>query len=262
MQPAFDTAALTYDRDFTQTVIGQWLRERVWGYLATHFQAGMRVLEIGCGTGEDAVWLARRGVRVVATDVSEGMLAATRRKADEAGVGDQIETRLFNLNRLVSLEERFDGAYSNFGAINCTSDWVGLAQFLSEHVQVGGYVGLGVMPPFCLWETVWHGTHLHWRTAVRRWRGQTTARLADGSELTVYYPTIKQLTRAFMPQFARIEVRGVGVFLPPSDVFGVIEKRPRLLKRLLQWESRWAGVYGLRGWGDHYWIGFKRHNND
>jgi SAM-dependent methyltransferase len=47
---------------------------------------GANVVEIGCGTGTNAVWLALQGFVVTATDVSATALAAARAKADEAGV--------------------------------------------------------------------------------------------------------------------------------------------------------------------------------
>ncbi len=43
-------------------------------------------LDVGCGEGADAVWLARRGWHVTAIDVSEVALTRARRHADEAGV--------------------------------------------------------------------------------------------------------------------------------------------------------------------------------
>jgi malonyl-CoA O-methyltransferase len=41
---------------------------------------GLRVLDLGCGTGRHALWLAERGATVTAVDFSEGMLAEARRK--------------------------------------------------------------------------------------------------------------------------------------------------------------------------------------
>ena len=51
-----------------------------------------RALDVGCGEGADAVWLASRGWRVTALDVSEVALARVREHALEAGVGDLVET--------------------------------------------------------------------------------------------------------------------------------------------------------------------------
>src|SRR5919199_6018430 len=43
-------------------------------------------LDVGCGEGADAVWLARRGWRVTALDVSAVALERARRHAEDAGV--------------------------------------------------------------------------------------------------------------------------------------------------------------------------------
>lgn len=47
-------------------------------------------LDIGCGEGTDAVWLARQGWSVTALDVSEVALDRTRQHAQEADVGDRV----------------------------------------------------------------------------------------------------------------------------------------------------------------------------
>ena len=41
---------------------------------------GLRVLDLGCGTGRHALWLAAAGADVTAVDFSEGMLAEARKK--------------------------------------------------------------------------------------------------------------------------------------------------------------------------------------
>ncbi len=41
---------------------------------------GLRVLELGCGTGRHSLWMAAAGATVTALDFSDGMLAAARRK--------------------------------------------------------------------------------------------------------------------------------------------------------------------------------------
>ncbi len=44
------------------------------------------VLELGAGTGTDAIWLARRGFRVTALDLSPTAVEMARQKAEAAGV--------------------------------------------------------------------------------------------------------------------------------------------------------------------------------
>jgi ubiquinone/menaquinone biosynthesis C-methylase UbiE len=41
---------------------------------------GLKVLDLGCGTGRHALWLATHGAEVTAVDFSEGMLAEARQK--------------------------------------------------------------------------------------------------------------------------------------------------------------------------------------
>jgi SAM-dependent methyltransferase len=50
-----------------------------------------RALDVGCGEGADAVWLAERGWRVTALDVSEVALSRVRAHAAEAGVADRLQ---------------------------------------------------------------------------------------------------------------------------------------------------------------------------
>jgi ubiquinone/menaquinone biosynthesis C-methylase UbiE len=47
---------------------------------------GLDALDLGCGTGRHALWLARRGARVTAVDFSERMLERARRKRGASAV--------------------------------------------------------------------------------------------------------------------------------------------------------------------------------
>jgi ubiquinone/menaquinone biosynthesis C-methylase UbiE len=101
---AFDQAAATYDQDFTQTQLACALRSIVWDRLSANFKTGDHILELNCGTGEDAVWLARQGMRVTATDISAAMLEVTRKKISEAELGDRVDAQSLDLARPLGFE--------------------------------------------------------------------------------------------------------------------------------------------------------------
>jgi len=252
----FDQAAQTYDQDFTDHDLARWLRARVWSRLDMLFQPGMRVLELGCGTGEDALHVAQRGIEVIATDVSAKMLRLTQSKT----VGLKVTTVYLDLNdpQTWKIPDQIDGVYSNFGALNCTNRWADLAIWLADHLSLGSRIGLGVMGRFCLWETLWHGLHLDWKTAARRWSGQGMAMLADGNVFPVYYPSPTTLQKRFGPYFEPIALLGLGVFLPPSDAFGVLESRKTVKTALIKLENRLAHHAPWRCWDDHFWLELRR----
>ncbi|WP_242910437.1 class I SAM-dependent methyltransferase [Actinomadura terrae] len=54
-------------------------------------------LDLGCGEGADAVWLAGRGWRVTATDVSRVALERAARHAADAGVADRVDLQRHDL---------------------------------------------------------------------------------------------------------------------------------------------------------------------
>ncbi|MFF8844114.1 methyltransferase domain-containing protein [Streptomyces sp. NPDC015127] len=54
-------------------------------------------LDLGCGEGADTIWLAQRGWRVTATDISAVALERAARHAEEAGVADAVDWRQSDL---------------------------------------------------------------------------------------------------------------------------------------------------------------------
>ncbi len=120
----FDAVALRYDETFTSSRIGQAQRAAVWSELTKAFNPGDRILEIGCGTGFDACFLGKHGVRVVASDSSSEMIAVTTRRIDTEGLQKLVQPRVLRAEDIATLltEQRFDGAFSNFGALNCVED--------------------------------------------------------------------------------------------------------------------------------------------
>lgn len=251
----FDPLAHDYDQRFTHTRTGAWLRDRTRRRMAALWQAGDQVLELGCGTGEDALWLATaRGVHVLATDASPAMLAVARGKLTDSA-GDRLAHALLDLNALPAdgFREPVNGVLANFGVLNCVDDLPGLARWLAHRVKPGGWLAFAVMSPWCVWEIAWYAAHLDFRTATRRLRPDTVFQ-----GIRVHYPAPRALTAAFAPYFRRVYLGGLGVFLPPSEMYPVVEKRPRLWDRLATWEARHAGRSWLARYADHYWLELQR----
>jgi cyclopropane fatty-acyl-phospholipid synthase-like methyltransferase len=61
--------------------------------LQSAFRPGQRVIEIGCGTGVEAVALAEHGVYVLATDLSSQMLERAGRRVTAAGSEERVHNQ-------------------------------------------------------------------------------------------------------------------------------------------------------------------------
>ncbi len=253
---AFDHIGARYDDEYTNTDLSRWFRRRVWDRLEVLFKPGDAVIELGCGTGEDAIWLASRGVYVLATDGSQAMIAETARKAKAQGLAARVETRLLDLTTAENWslpDHAFDGAFSNYGPLNCVGEWQAIGAQLAHTLRPNSRIGLGVMGPLCPWEVFWHGIHGDYRNATRRFRRTTVAHL-DSRYFNVYYPTPARLQRELGPRFQRTLLWGLGVFLPPSDLYRAVGKRPWLARPLLALERLTAPYWPFKYLGDHYWL--------
>lgn len=252
----FDALAQTYDDEFTSNPIAQVLRRKVHDRLLSHFKTGDHILEIGCGTGEDALFLAQQGIHVIATDVSEKMLTITREKNVNNSL---VTTKQLDLNHLPDdFQGTYDGVLSNFGVLNCATDLRELADWLAQRTKSGAVIGFAIMSPYCAWEFVWHALHWEWDIALRRLHGSTFQPEGTHKEIKIDYPTVRRITQAFSEHFERITVKPLGLLLPPSGLFDVIQKRPRLMKVATRFENAIENINALAMFADHYWIEFKR----
>jgi ubiquinone/menaquinone biosynthesis C-methylase UbiE len=207
MTAAFDRLAESYDAQWTLSPVGRLQRAAVWRNVDGLFQSGARILDLGCGTGEDALWLMRAGIEVVAIDASPEMVRAARRR----GVNAQW-LPFANLNELSG---RFDGAISDFGPLNCTEFPEFLRIPLARLIRPGGHLALCVMGRYCHWETLAYLLAGRPHKAIRRWSGHATSATLG---VEVYYHSVRHLQRALAPEFYLERLAGIGIAVPPSFI--------------------------------------------
>jgi ubiquinone/menaquinone biosynthesis C-methylase UbiE len=258
---AFDRVAASYDDLFTRTVIGQAQRKQVWKRLLQVFAAGDRVLELNCGTGEDAAFLAARGRRILACDASAEMIKVANNRAKREGRGgDIVFQHLSNEDlRLLFRKQPFDGAYSNFSGLNCLSDLRPVARELASLVRPGGHLLICLWSRACVGELVWYLLHGQTQKAFRRFSGKAQAKVG-GVTISVSYPTVREVQCAFAPWFELGHRHAIGLFVPPSYVESWAKRHRAMIGYLEKMDAAFADFPVLRDLGDHVLLEFTRCN--
>ena len=257
---AFDQIAGIYDNVFTRSSIGRAQRKQVWSSLLLGFPRGSRLLELNCGTGEDSRFLAALGRSIVACDVSKAMIDIARERAAMEGYEDERLKYLQVANEELELLHGagcFDGAFSNFSGLNCLDDIAPVAAKLAKLVRPQGRVLICLWSRLCLAEGIWFLLHGQPKKAIRRLWGKARARIGD-IRISVSYPTVTAIRRAFSPWFHLESHRAVGLFVPPSYAEDWIRPRQKLLSWMEQMDTRFAQKPLLRNLGDHVLLEFVR----
>jgi len=257
---AFDAVAGGYDAAYGpegNAVMG-WLRQESLALLQETFPPGSRLLEIGCGTGEEALVLARAGRTVLATDVSPGMAARTLAKARAAGLVDRVTALALPAGRLGALHPAlpFDGAYASFGGLNCEPDLAGLADALARLLRPGAVFVCSVMARWCPFEIGWFLLHGRPRTAFRRLRrGWQPVPVAGPAGVRVTVPvrylSVRDVTGTFAPVFALERALSLPLLLPPPYLDDLFRRRRALFGRVEGLERWLRERWPLRLLGDH-----------
>ncbi|MCS7221667.1 MAG: class I SAM-dependent methyltransferase [Anaerolineae bacterium] len=258
---AFDSVAADYDGPLGNNALVQRMRAAMWRTLTAVFSPGARLLDLGCGTGIDAAYLAARGYEILAVDWAPQMVERTRRRAAEMGLSHQIRASVLGIHELGRLRgERFDGIYSNLGPLNCVPDLHPVARDCARLLRPGGRLVVSVIGRLCPWELAYYLLRGDLqRASVRYARAAVPVSLNRQTVWTRYY-TPREFYRAFADEFELIGYRALGLFLPPPYLIGVVERWPRL-GAVLGWLDDRLGAWPLlREAGDHFLMVLARHD--
>jgi SAM-dependent methyltransferase len=257
---AFDAIAPAFDERFGAWASVAAQRRAVRSALLQQFPPEGHVLELGGGTGEDAMFLAKHGFRILLTDASPAMVDVAAQKLSPLGscaqvvAGEDIEH--FAQERRSAGEPLFDGAFSNFAPLNCVEDIRCVASGLASLLKPNAVAILVLFGTCCPAEMLTETLRGRPQNAVRRFRhGAAPARLAKRN-FDVFYHRASDLRRAFEPWFELERKLGIGIAVPPSAAEPWISRHPRLLAKMEAFDRMMAR--SLASLGDHVLYQFRR----
>jgi SAM-dependent methyltransferase len=253
-QRAFDSVAADYDGPRGNNELIQRMRGTMWNTVRNELPLGSRLLDLGCGTGIDAVEFGLRGYRVVASDWSPRMVERTQARATAEGVDSQVTAVHLGVQQLDQLVGGFDGIYSNFGPLNCAPDLRAVAAQCARLLRPGGKLVFSVIGRLCPWELGYYLLKGRVRRAcIRAARGVTAVGMNQHTIWTRYYLP-REFYRAFAPHFALDGYRALSLFMPPPYLVAFSRRHRAGCERLGRLDDRFGALPLLRDMGDHFLI--------
>jgi len=255
MSEDFDIASGNYDATFTFSNIGKAQRQKVYKSINPILNQNRKlsILELNCGTGEDAIRFARLGHEVLATDISEGMIKVAKAKTNSKNLSFKIQ----DINSIDenSFDTQFDFIFSNFGGLNCLSKNQ-LESFFKKSTYLlkpSGKMTLIIMPKNCLWERLYFSLKGNFKNAKRRQTNKSVIANVEGFAVKTWYynpEDIKILTSTF---YNIKKIKPIGLTIPPSYLENsFLSKRP-ILSILKGLDSVITGSFWAK-YADHFLI--------
>lgn len=257
---AFSKQAPIFDQLYGSDSIIVYKRKRVRDHILQFAKPNGVMLELNCGTGEDALFFAQKGFTIHATDLSDRMLAILNQKTRASDFQKNISTELCPFTELDSLKNRapFDVVYSNFGGLNCTRELDKVLHDVSALVTPGGIVTLVVISKFCLWEALllFKGK---FKTAFRRFFSKHGRKAhIEGHHFKCWYYPPSFVKKALKKDFDVLQVEGLCTLVPPSYIENFGGKYPKLFSFLKRKEDKWKSKWPWKYMGDYFIISLRK----
>lgn len=255
MPEAFDNIAANYDSEFTFSKIGKAQRSKVHSFLGKYLKnkSNLNILEINCGTGEDALFISQFSKNIIATDVSEKMIELAKQK-DKNLV---IDFKVLDINEINenTFSKSFDFIFSNFGGLNCLSEKQLNIFFKKAHTLLSpeGTIMAILMPKYCIWEIIYFIAKGKLKQAFRRTKKDGIPVVLNSEICQTWYYNPKSVKTISKPYFKSKKVIPIGIAIPPSyleDSF--LTKRPWFSVLLLK--EKLLSFSFLSKFSDHYLI--------
>lgn len=253
---AFNKQAPVFDDLYEGDTIIRYKRKRVRDHVLRFLKPESNILELNAGTGDDAVFFARKGHHVHATDISEKMQKMLKEKVIFFDLKDKISHEICSYTNLRKLFNKgpYDFIFSNFAGLNCTDQLALVLKSLGPLLKKDGFVTLVILPKFCLWEfsLLFKGRI---KTAFRRFSGKKgTKAHIEGEFFRCWYYNPSFVVKELGESFNLVSAEGLCTLVPPSYIEKFAEKHPAVYRFLQNREDKWKSSWPWKNIGDYYII--------
>jgi SAM-dependent methyltransferase len=262
LEARFDRAAKLYDATYGppsesgrgNALIG-WLQNEFLTLLRDIFPVGAGLLDLGSGTGNEALAMVHNGYEVLGIDISPAMVRQAQTKMAVYGVQRGVSFRALPAAHLHKLDERgpFQGAYSSLGTLNTEPNLDSVAHDLHDLLEPGAAFVAVVMSRYCLFETLRKLRRAKNGDVLNRSGEWKEARAGAGGVVApVKFYTPDEFAAHFAPYFTVESVCAFPLWMPPVQLHALYNANPEGFTRREGRERRMRTWPGFRSWGDHF----------
>lgn len=251
---SFDSAASSYDEEFTFSEVGKRQRDRVYFWLnkIDFFKKPKCVFEVNCGTGHDAKMFTDLGHQVIATDGSMKMVEFAQMRNPNLNIYQRDFKELSTDENI----RKSDVVFSNFGGLNCLSEQQ-LHHFFNETAKQqkkGDLLISVIMPNHCLIADLYHLAKGKLNQIGRRNRTAFLEVNVNGESIRTYYHHPLVVSRLLCSSYKILLKKPIAIFLPPSYTESFFKRNNWILKGLYFLERIFGSLSFLSSRADHYII--------
>ncbi len=244
---AFNSAADDYDYTISHNFINTWIRKRSIRELLDVATREDVLLEIGCGTGAEAVEICKHVKGIVATDVSERMLEIFSKKVHARRLSGKISVTRARASEIGKVRRLLPKgsvriAYSFNGALNCEPQIHEVPIELASIIQPNGYFLCSVRNTLCVSEMIAHAVSLQFDKLDPR-KKQPLMVSVGGLNIPAYYYSPWTFQGLFQQYFRLEKTIGLPSILPPAylnEYYLKLRRATSVLERIDQAISRFT----------------------
>lgn len=196
---------------------------------------GQRLLDIGCGTGTEALMLARQGRRIHGIDLAPAMVEAARARAAAAGLDCAFSC--LPAAAAGDAPGPFDGAYSFYGVLDLEPDLGAAIRGVARHLRPGAPFVVGLLNPTVLYELGLYPLLGRFKGYRKAFQEPVRLKVMAGGQdaVSCRLRTPRQLAAACRPLFEVERVAGIHFLAPPPR--GPLLRLPRLVRAINRLEE-------------------------
>jgi SAM-dependent methyltransferase len=245
-----DNIAESYDNILSKNRFSEILRPVFQNILLQNTQQGNNILDLGCGTGEDALFLAQNGVNVTGVDISPKMIEIAENKTSENNLNKNLQFFCRDMESFLNENtNKFDAVISNFNAVNYVRDLNSFSAHASSSLNKDGKLIFTVLNKLSISEVFYNFLRLNLK---RSWKAIFKRKELLITDLDIYFPVA--FSDFFQNQFRVKRITGIGIFIPPHNLTGMYDKLSFAIPFLLWLEKLIASVFPFYCFSDHYII--------